>query len=261
MNQPWRLLLFLAAVWTTLLGGYRSVAIILLLTFFFQFYFEGLFRTQLFPVLALAGVLAVAISLPMLRHLPVTLQRSLSFLPVEVDPEVRYGAEDSTEWRLRMWRQVAPTVWQHLVLGKGYAINPRDLALINSSETRTSEDVTESAIIVGGYHNGPLSVIIPLGIFGAIGFLWFLVAGFRVLLSNFRYGDADLLHFNTFLLAYFLSRVVEFLFVFGSLYDELAIFTGLIGLSVSLNGGLRKTSPVVVEPPAFTQFRLARAIR
>jgi hypothetical protein len=261
LNHPWRLVVFLTMIWITLMGGYRSVAIILALTFLFQFYFEGLFRTQLLPVLVLAGVLVVAISLPMVNRLPITIQRSLSWLPVEVEAEARYGAEASSEWRIRIWREVLPMVPQYLILGKGYAINPLELAMVNDKTSRTGGDSDESAIMVGGYHNGPLSVIIPLGIFGAIGFVWFLGAGFRALLSNFRHGDADLLQINTFLLSYFLARVVEFFVVFGSLYDEMAIFTGLVGLSVSLNGGLRKPAPVVVEKPAFSQLRLARATR
>lgn len=261
LNHPWRLLVFLAMIWVTLMGGYRSVAIILALTFGFQFYFEGLFRTRLLPVLVLGGVLALAISLPMVNRLPVTIQRSLSFLPVEVNAEARYAAEASSEWRLRIWREVLPLVPQYLILGKGYAINPLELEMVTDNAARTGGDSGEGSIMVGGYHNGPLSVIIPLGIFGALGVLWFLGAGFRVLLSNFRHGDVDLLQINTFLLSYFLARVVEFCVVFGSLTDELTIFTGLIGLSVSLNGGLRKPAPVVVEKPAFSQFRLARATR
>jgi hypothetical protein len=261
LNHPWRLLVFLAMIWMALMGGYRSVATVMALTFFFQFYFEGLFRTQLLPVVVLGGVLVVAISLPMVNRLPITIQRSLSFLPIEVDAEARYSSEASSEWRLRMWRELLPSVPQYLVLGKGYAINPLELTMVTDDAARMGGSSVESVIMVGGYHNGPLSVIIPLGIFGALGFVWFVVAGFRLLLSNFRHGDADLLQINTFLLSYFLARLFEFFTVFGSLYDEMTIFTGLIGLSASLNGGLRKPAPVVFEKPAFSQLRLARATR
>ena len=100
-----------------------------------------------------------------------------------------------------------------------------------------------------------------MGIFGAIGFLWFLAAGFRVLLNNFRHGDLELRTINTFVLSYFIARTIYFFFIFGSFYSELAIFTGLLGLSVSLNGGVR--GPVVepVAKPEFTHFKLARAVR
>ena len=93
------------------------------------------------------------------------------------------------------------------------------------------------------FHSGPLSVIIPLGIFGAIAFLWFLAPAFRVLFNNYRHGDKDYHRLNTFLLAYFTVRVIYFFVIFGSFHTELTIFTGLIGLSISVNGGMRRPAP------------------
>ena len=261
LNQPWRIFLFLAMIWVALLGGYRSIAILLGLTFLIQFYFEGLFRTPLLPVLALLGLLVVAISLPMVNKLPMTIQRSLSFLPVDVDPIARYGAEASSEWRVNMWREVYPLVPKYLIKGKGFAINPADLAIVTDASSRTGVGSAEGAILAGDYHSGPLSVIIPLGIFGVIGFLWFLGTGLRVLLNNFRHGDPGVRQANTFLLSYFIAHTIYFFFVFGSLYSELAIFTGLVGLSVSINGGVRVPAAVPVAKPVFDQFKLARATR
>jgi hypothetical protein len=261
VNQPWRILLLLAVVWVALMGGYRSNAILLALTFLVQFSYEGLFRTRLLPMLVLAGVLGVAVSLPMIQKLPLTVQRSLSFLPVEVDPAARLGADSSTEWRLQMWREVLPTVPQYLLLGKGYGINLSDLQIVQMRPGASTGGAAEGAILAGDYHNGPLSVIIPLGIFGAIGFLWLLGAGLRVLLNNFRHGDPELRRVNTFLLSYFAARTIFFFFVFGSFYSELMVFTGLLGLSVSINGGMRGPAAVPAANTVFNQFKLARATR
>ena len=97
-------------------------------------------------------------------------------------------------------------------------------------------------MIAGDYHSGPLSVIIPFGIYGAVAFAWFLWASVRVLYQNYRFGEPGLKTINTFLLAYFVVRIFSFIFIFGSLYSDLVGFCGLIGLSVSLNG--------VARPPA-----------
>lgn len=261
VNHPWRVFLFLAIIWVALMGGYRSIAVLLALTFVIQFYHEGLFRSQLLPMFVLAGALVVVISLPMVNKMPLTIQRTLSFLPIDVDPAARLGAEGSTEWRLQIWRAVLPTVPRYLLLGKGYAINPNEMEKLQLPSVASSESVGEGAALAGDYHSGPLSLIIPLGIFGVIGFLWFLVAGLRVLRNNFRHGDPELRQVNTFLLSYFIARTLYFCFVFGSFYGELAVFTGLIGLSVSINGGMRKPAPAPIEKPAFTQFKLARATR
>jgi O-Antigen ligase len=260
-NNPWRFFIFIGLIWISLLGGYRSVAIILAGTFLLQFYLEGLFRTQLLPALLMIGILLGALSLPMVNRLPITIQRSLSFLPLDIDPIARYAADSTTEWRLRIWQQMLPMVPQYFFLGKGYAINPGELNLLQDAAERGSGDSSEAAIVTGDYHSGPLSLIIPLGIFGVIGFLWFLSAGFKVLINNFRHGDPELRLINTFLLAYFTVRVLFYFVIFGAFYGEFCIFTGLIGLSVSLNGGVRRAVPVLEEKPAFEPFKFARVAR
>ena len=50
--------------------------------------------------------------------------------------------------------------------------------------------------------------------------------------------------------------------IFGSLYVDLFTFTGLVALSVSINGGMAK--PAVVEPesiPALNRPRFAPGLR
>jgi hypothetical protein len=60
----------------------------------------------------------------------------------------------------------------------------------------------------------------------------------RVTYQNYKHGDPAVGKINRFLFAFFLARVIFFIFVFGSLYTDLALFTGLVGLSVSINGGV-----------------------
>jgi hypothetical protein len=90
--------------------------------------------------------------------------------------------------------------------------------------------------VAGDYHNGPLSVVIPFGLWGALAFGWFLVAAGRALYLNFIQGDATLKLINMTLLACFLARAIFFAFLVGGLEGDLAYFAGLVGLSISLNG-------------------------
>ena len=99
---------------------------------------------------------------------------------------------------------------------------------------------TEGAELVGDYHNGPLSVLIPFGIPGTIAFVWLLIAGCKVLRANYLYGDPVFHRINTFLLAHFLAKIIFFFGIFGSLYSDLPAFIGLLALSVSINGGMAK---------------------
>ena len=261
VNQPWRLLAFIAIMMIALMGGYRSVPILFIMVFTGLFLLERLYRTNLAPILVIAGILFLAVSIPFVQKMPLTVQRSLSFLPIEVDPLAKSAADDSSEWRVNMWKEVVPTIPQYLIVGKGYGMDARFVEMQTAYDLGNQTDDGSGAIAASDFHNGPLSLIIPLGIFGAIGFLWFLFASIRTLLNNYRHGDPELHHINTFLLAYFVTKTVFFFGVFGSFQGDLAVFVGLIALSVSLNGG--SCQPVVETStnPAHLPFRLPKAAR
>jgi hypothetical protein len=97
-------------------------------------------------------------------------------------------------------------------------------------------DPLASTILVGNFHNGPLSILIPFGLYGAVAFIWFLVAGLRMLHRNWKFGSPALQSVNAVLLASFAAHAVFFFGFFGSLQGDIAAFTGTLGLSVALNG-------------------------
>ena len=61
---------------------------------------------------------------------------------------------------------------------------------------------------------------------------------------------------NTFLFAFYVVRVVFFLTVFGALVADLVMFAGLVGLSISLNGGVAKPAVVPQSKVVFDRFKL-----
>ena len=148
-----------------------------------------------------------------------------------------------------MWRFLVPQIPKYLLLGKGYRIDPDELYFATLSGG--DEDVGSMASLVAGdYHSGPLSTIIPLGLWGVVGFFWLLGAGIKVLYRNYRHGDPALHGVNTFLLALFLMHGVLFFTVFGAFDTQLYLFTGVLGLSVSINGGVRKPGGVMARAAA-----------
>ncbi len=243
MTKPWRLLLFTAVLAAGAMSGYRSIMIIFGLSFILMFWLEGLHRTRYMLCLLLGGVLLAVVALPNLRHLPPAIQRSLAFLPLNIDPEVQMNADGTSEWRLEMWREILPQVPRHLFNGAGYALNSDEFYMVGREVASGQVGSYESASTSGDYHNGPLSVVMPFGLAGVLGFCWFLWSGIAVLRRNFRYGDPGLRNLNTFLLAYFIVRVIGFFFVFGSLHSDMMVFAGLIGLSICLNGGVCQPQP------------------
>ena len=240
------------------LGGFRTFLLLMLITSFFLFWMEGLFRSR-YVVVLMAALAVLLVLLPFAKSLPRPIQRAVSVLPVvEIDSAVRREAEGSSEWRLRMWKSLLPEVPKYIWLGKGLGINSADYWAEVSLSKNGGGDDTATYKMSGDYHNGPLSVIIPFGIWGVIGWFWFLAASIRCLYLNHRHGDPALRTINCFLLAHFLARTILFFAVFGGFYSDLAFFVGLVGFSISLNGGMRKSMPTPVRTarPAQKKLRL-----
>jgi len=236
LTRPWRILLFLVVACAGLMGGFRSYLAQLVLTFTALFIVEGLHRTRYLPILLGVVLLGGAVVLPQAERLPLVVQRTLSFLPGNFHPLAERSAMASTEWRWEMWKQVWPEVPKHLFRGKGFAIDPGEMFLALDTSLRFRGEEHAGTVLVGDYHNGPLSILIPLGIYGMIAFLWFLAAGVRVLHRNWKHGNPEYRNINAFLLAAFAAHAVFFFLGFGSISDDLHAFVGLLGLGIALNG-------------------------
>ena len=246
LTRPWRLLLLVLTLFVGLMAGYRSFVILSALTFAILFYLEGLHRTRYLPALLGMALLGGVITLSQAERLPFMAQRALSFLPGKFDIGARESATSSSDWRLDMWKEVLPEVPKRLFRGTGWGMDARDFS--TTVQTRNNVDPMAGVITAGDFHNGPLSVLVPFGLYGAIAWVWFLVAGLRMLHRNWKFGDPALRTVNGLLLASFATRVVFFFFVFGSLHSDMAIFAGLLGMSVALNGA--DASQARAEQPA-----------
>lgn len=259
-GRLWRILVFGVLFILLLPGGFRSDVIHCGLVFAIQFYLEGMHRTKLLPAFIFAGIFLAVLCVPFADKLPFTFQRSLAFLPLHISPAAREAAATSTDWRLEIWKSVLPQVPEYLLLGKGYGISQTDY----ENMTGGFNDATAgnwASTIAGDYHSGPLSVIIPFGIWGAIGFLWFLMAAGRALHSNYRYGDPALRTVNTLLFSFFLGYVIMFFVIFGSLYSDMGGFVVIVGLSISLNGGIRRASTVPQQQEIETKIPAPAPVR
>ena len=127
---------------------------------------------------------------------------------------------------------------QYLWLGKGYTFSGTDFLLMQESIRRGMFTAYEDTLVSGNYHNGLLTLIIPFGLPGTVAFVVFLCASWRVLRRNYLYGSPELQRVNTFLIAYFTARLIFYTFFYGQFDLDLMVFTGVVGLSISLNGGV-----------------------
>jgi hypothetical protein len=235
-----------------LLSGFRSVFVVMALVFAVQFFAEGLHRTRYAAAAAAIAILCYGFLAAFASSLPLAAQRAISFLPIQVDSTARLDGLASIEWRFNMWSVVAKDIPKYFWIGKGYAIDPGDLLLAEESAKRGFIQAFDPFIQAGDYHSGPLSVIIPFGIWGVIGFLWFCGASLHALWCNMRYGDAELRTINTFLFSYFVARFIFFLIFFGAFELDLWLFCSIVGVGLSLNGGRK-------APPELPRLRFKRA--
>ena len=239
-SRFWRLMVYVGLVALSTVGGFRSVLIAQALLFLVMFTIEGLWRTRFAMWLLLfsaGGLLLVVLSANLL---PIAVQRSLSFLPIDIDPSARLDAQMSSEWRVRMWKLLLAEIPNYIWLGKGYVANSSDYYLLFDATRRGWADSCELSLLSGDYHNGPLSVIIPLGIWGVFAFGAFLVIAAKILRSNFQHGLQELLPINRFLLAAFWTDLIFFMTIFGDLTVDFHRLVGYTALSIALNGGMAK---------------------
>jgi len=247
-GKLWRPVLFVMASMMIFLGGFRTAIISYLAIFGLLFFLEGLHRTRALLVFMMAGMLAMVAIIPLASHLPFTFQRALAFLPLNLSTEASQSAEGSSNWRYEMWKALLPQVPQHLLLGKGYAISMEDFQSMGYDVAFHSVDPSQQSLALSGdYHSGPLSVVLPLGIWGVIAFLWLMLAGLRVMYCNFRHGDESLRTVNAYLWAYYLYSSFRFLFIYGGLSGDMLVFASTIGFSIALNGGVCRPAPQPVR--------------
>ena len=246
-DRLWRPLLLGVMFVAVFLGGFRSAMIGLILITGGVFCLEKLYRSSVMLVLFLAGIMGAVLLVPLAPHLPFTFQRTLAFLPLDISPDARMDADGSTEWRIAIWKALLPEVPKYLLLGKGYAFSrevyDEEMAANAQFQGHGYIDAAQDPLaLASDFHSGPLSTIIPFGIWGVLLWLWFWVAGFFVVWRNYRNGIPELQYINRFLFATFVVKIFTFLFIFGDLVVDMAAFSGVVGLSIALNHGIRQPS-------------------
>ena len=236
LGRPWRLGIFLIGIAVGFLGGFRSHLISVMLAFGILFVMERLWRTRVMLILIVMGFLSTVFLAAFANKLPSTIQRTISFLPFDIDPMIKVQADSSSQWRIDIWKQVVEEVPVYFFKGKGYTYSSDDMYMaLYGQATLGAAGSAQGAVLAGDYHNGPLSLIIPFGIYGLLAFMWFVSAALVYLYKAYKRGLPELKTINAFLFASFLSKTIFFFSIFGAIATELYVYTGILGLSVALN--------------------------
>jgi hypothetical protein len=236
-RRLWRPLLLVGGMGIGLLSGYRTLLVMFAVTLGGLFFLEGWHRTRWLWAWIMAGLVCLAVAVPITPHLPPPIQRAIAFLPLPVDPSVRFDAEGTIEWRYGLYDALADDVPRYFWLGKGMTINTLDMDWAETL-SRFGGKQWDYSYITGEHHNGFFSVIIAFGVWGLLAFAGFIGVGFWVLLQNYRFGEERLRSVNGFLLLNYIGWVLLFFSYWGTLYWSMRDFAGILGLAVALNGGM-----------------------
>lgn len=244
-DRLWRPVLFLACLALTMLGGFRSVVSWYALLIVLMLFLEGLHRTRVTALLVMICLMGAMLLGVFSERLPYTFQRALCFLPFKWQTEAVMNAQGSSDWRHGIWRAMWPKVPEYLLLGKGFALSQEDYQNIGNgafSQIRNSHlDASEEPLAISSdFHNGPLSTLIPFGLWGGIGMIWLMATTIFCLYRNYKYGDAELRVFNAYMLACGLALIFNFFFIFGAFPNDVNGLARLAGFSIAMNWGVAR---------------------
>lgn len=250
LSPLWMPLLLLSLVFSGL-SGYRSEVIILGLTYMVGLFYRGggtaLVASCFAGVMALALIAFVNLAIP----LPANIQRSLAFLPGTWNESLVRETDDSTTWRVEMWKEALLTdFWiENKILGDGLGFSRQELIWMKNMQETSSVGgavgsgkltrAQEFMMVSGSYHSGPVSTI---RVIGYVGLVVFLIAQIRLAVHAHRliircrntewYPLALLLGIRAIYLPFY------YVFVFGNFGEDLSIFIVNAALIVLLEKNL-----------------------
>lgn len=216
------------------LSGHRSaiIYIMLLIPVFMRLNKQRL----AIRILIIYGVMAffTVIGLHLFgRALPLSFQRAVSWVPfANISSIAAASATETTTWRLEVWSRVAEMIPKYMIIGRGFSFDPTQLY---SYAARRNINV-EWALISHNYHNGPLSLLVDLGIPGLISGIAIYTSAIRYHLRKMRdtWVSPILARYQALLLATLIVEFFRFIVIHGgpgsSIMSTLVIVTIMDGL-------------------------------
>lgn len=218
-----------------LLSGFRSGAAYLAVVFVVS----ALIRRKPIDavIVTLMGSLALILVLVSgkVRSLPFGVQRVLSVLPVEVSAAARADAENSTEWRVEMWKLALTTdrYIQNKTLGDGFGFSAAEMkAVLDAAQGYNGfENSQDQMLAQGSYHGFHVETIRFTGVVGLLAAIFLMVVAFRKAMQLIRfYRGSSMFAPVAFICIPFVIYPLWSMLVFGSYRAEFPQFIVTVGL-------------------------------
>jgi hypothetical protein len=181
--HPIWMLAILSSIVCASASGYRNTVAGVGLLYIVGIAYRGGFFSVLFSIISCVMVIALLSAINVTNPLPPNIQRALSPFPGTWEQRYINDADESTEWRVEMWKEALFTdYWiQNKLLGDGLGLTRWEyekltayldqvgtgLASMNSGMTQQQE----AMMITGGYHSGPVQCVRIIGYFGLMALL------------------------------------------------------------------------------------------
>lgn len=233
--RPLRFLWTLFTIAVIMLSGFRSNLIKMIC-----FFVAGtvIRRKPIDFILAAAPavILLSAILIVGPKSLPMAAQRTISFLPIEVDASIRESAEGSSDWRFEMWRLVLTSdrYIKNKILGDGFGFSAAEQEAQTQDALglrKYSGDSIDAFIAKGSYHGWHVEAIRFTGAMGlVVGLLiLFVFARHAWVVINYHHGT-EYFPFVVFIGIPFLIEPFFTLFVFGSYKGSFITYIAMSGM-------------------------------
>lgn len=190
LTNPFRFLLLILLFTAILATGFRNIFFWAAMVFLISGWFHsGLMTPVKIVSSGLVFITALALGHGTLYNLPHPYQRTLSFIPgIQWDMNAIYDAEESTNWRIEIWKDVffSDRYIRDRIFGDGIGFLRHEYNIVQAIRVQrnvSTEDSQTMAAMMGEYHSGPLST---LKIAGYVGGTLFLVSLFSAAIYTVR---------------------------------------------------------------------------
>lgn len=202
----------------------------------------------------LLGVLLLAVAF--MEYLPISVQRAISFIPSSnIAWEAQRDAMGTTTWRLEVWARAIRDIPDYLLLGQGFAFNPREISEIMAIGTYDRD----WAFVTHSYHHGPLSLILVLGLSGFLVGMGFILSSLREYFRLMRapWPDDTLGRLFRLVFAQFLTQCL----IFATIYGDVQVSFPVFFFQAMLLEGMAKTRATLLAGPEGDLNTSGQAIR
>ena len=217
-----------------LISGHRLGVVIFGLFVMVLAYIQRAFTFTRIWLLCMTAIIGWFVLVEWSPYFPEGVQRSISWIPgVDIPDYVRKDAENTMEWRLLLWSEAMKKFPEYWLIGKGYAFSGKEMIGVAGANVTTAP--LDWALISNSYHNGPISLLLGLGIFGLLtgaGFLLGALVRHRRFLKR-KWVDPNLKCSHQAVYALFLTYVLVFFTLFGAV-EEFSPFLFMFALLETL---------------------------